>query len=208
MKKIFLTSSGKFVAKDVAERIGKKGLKLLFVITASEPKKDNDLSWQDKDRNALVEAGFDVEDYTFTGKTKVDIENKLDQIDVLYVSGGNVFYLLQQIQQTGCADVIRNFVNKGKIYIGTSAGSIVAGPDIYPTYNLDRVEKAPKLKGYVGLGLVDVVVLPHWGSEHFKDRYLNQRLEHTYNMDNKIILLTDKQYLLVENDFYKIVEVD
>ena len=27
-------------------------------------------------------------------------------------------------------------VSEGKIYIGTSAGSILAGPDIYPTYKL------------------------------------------------------------------------
>jgi len=206
MKKLFLTSSASHVVSDIFKRINKKNFKLVFVTTASETK-EGDLEWLKRDRDALVKCGFIVTDYTFTGKTRTEIEKVLNQSDVLYMSGGNVFYLLQVIQQSGCGEVIRKFVEQGKIYIGSSAGSIVAGPDIYPVHRLDTVKDAPLLKDYEGLGLVDVVIFPHWGSEHFKDRYLNQRLEHAYNMKNKIILLTDKQYLLVENDFYKIIEV-
>ncbi|HSW97344.1 MAG TPA: hypothetical protein VLF89_05970, partial [Candidatus Saccharimonadales bacterium] len=58
-----------------------------------------------------------------------------------------------------------------------------------------------------GLALVDFTVLPHWGSKYFKDLYLNQRLEHAYSMDNKLILLTDKQYVYVHEDWYRIEEV-
>ncbi|MHB8903587.1 MAG: Type 1 glutamine amidotransferase-like domain-containing protein, partial [Patescibacteria group bacterium] len=68
-------------------------------------------------------------------------------------------------------------------------------------------KEAPKLKGYRGLGLVDFVVLPHWGSDHFRSRYLNQRLAHNYNLKNKLILLNDYQYIEVKDDWYKIVEV-
>ena len=85
--------------------------------------------------------------------------------------------------------------------------SIIAGPDIYPARRLGKVEKAPNLKGYKGLGLVDFVVLPHWGSDDHKKLYLNKRLEHAYKDDNKIILLTDYQYISVEGDMYKIIDV-
>ena len=130
-------------------------------------------------------------------------------LDIIFFSGGNQFHLLSQIQQTGCADIIRDLVKKGKIYIGSSAGSIVAGPDIYPTRLIDDANMKGNVKLYEGLGLVDFIVLPHWGSEDFREIYLNQRLENAYNdsEDNKLILLKDNQYIIVKDSWYKIISV-
>ena len=205
-KKIFLTSSINKVAADIAKKLGgAKKRKVLYIYTACEKRFGE--KWQKDDRNALVKAGFEVGDYTITGKTVETIKKDFKKVDIIYFSGGNTFYLLEKIQQTKCANVIRDFVNSGKIYIGTSAGSVVAGPDIYPVYSLDKISEAPKLKGYKGLGLVDFVIFPHWGSEHFKERYLNQRLAHSYNLKNKLIILNDNQYIEVKDDFYKIVDI-
>lgn len=206
MKKLFLTSSVYYVAPQIAKEIGKRGLKLLFITTAVEVE-EGDLQWFRNDRKSLVNAGFKVTDYTIADKSLRDIEKNIKKNDIIYVSGGNVFYLLQKIQQTGCADIIKKYVEQGKIYIGTSAGSIVAGPDIYPARRLGKVEKAQNLKGYKGLGLVDFVVLPHWGSEDHRKIYFDERLEHAYTKYNKIILLTDYQYIEVEDDMYKIIDV-
>ena len=205
MKILFLTSSCFDVAADVAKQMGKRGLSLLFIKTASEVE-EGDLWWLQKDRDSLLKAGFKVADYTVTGKTKTQIEEKLQKTDVIFFSGGNTFYLLQQIQLSGCADSIREHVEKGMPYIGSSAGSQIAGPDIWPAYRLDNVDKAPKIKGFAGLGLVDFIVFPHWGNDEFKDLYLNHRLEHAYTDKYKIILLTDNQYIVVEDDIYKIVK--
>lgn len=207
LKRIFLTSSVKLVASDIAKKIGDpKKNKLLYIYTACEKQRGE--AWEKADRRSLVKAGFEVIDYTITGKTKEIIRKDLKKVDLVYFGGGNTFYLLEKIQQANCAGVLRDFVNSGKIYIGTSAGSIIAGPDIYPTYRLDKVSEAKDLKGYKGLGLVDFVILPHWGSEHFKKRYLGlKRLAHNYNTDNKLILLNDYQYIQVEDDWFKIVEI-
>lgn len=206
IKKLFLTSSVNFVAKDIAKKIGgAKNKRLLYIYTACELKLGE--AWQIEDRNALLKVGFKITDYTVTKKTKADIAKAVKRTDVIYFSGGNTFYLLQQIQLSQSADIFRNAIKAGKIYIGTSAGSIVAGPDIYPTYRLDNAKQAPKLKGYKGLSLVDFVVLPHWGSQHFRERYLNQRLAHNYNTKNKLILLNDYQYVQIESDWYQIIEV-
>lgn len=206
IKRIFLTSTVHTVARELAKKIGGvKNKKLLFINTAAENEKD--ASWQDRDRGALVKAGFKVIDYTVTGKKKSEVAAAVKQTDIIYFSGGNTFYLLQQLQLSNSLSVFRQAVAAGKIYIGTSAGSIVAGPDIYPVYRLDKASVAKKLKGYQGLGLVDFVVFPHWGSEHFKSRYLNQRLAHNYHPKNKFILLNDYQYIQVEDDWYKILEI-
>lgn len=207
MNKLFLASSVSVVAPDIAKHLSVKGLRLVFINTPAEGE-DGDKQWLENDRTALAKEGFKISDYTITGKTREEIKNHLADFDVIFVSGGNTFYALEKIQESGCAEVIREYIiGQDKIYIGSSAGSVLAGPDIYPAYYTDAAEKAPNLKGYRGLGLTDVVVLPHWGNDHFKGLYLNKRLEHAYTQNNKIVLLTDNQYLHIEGDRYKIVDV-
>lgn len=81
----------------------------------------------------------------------------------------------------------------------------MAGPDIEIVKDLDEPEKAD-LESFEGLGLVDFVVFPHWGSENFKERY-KKLIENNYRKGLKIILLTDDQYVMVEDDKYRIVGV-
>lgn len=207
MENIFLTSSVNFSAKDIAARFGITG-RLVFVTTASEPKRErSDLKWQQEDKIALENVGFDVFEYTITGKTQKQLEEDFKDVDVIYVSGGNVFYLLEKAKESGFEIVVKDLLSKGKKYIGTSAGSILAGPDIYPAYYLDAGGEAKNLKDYKGISLVDFTILPHWGSEHFKDRYLNQRLEHAYKLGYKLILLNDNQYVAVDGGKYRIIDV-
>jgi dipeptidase E len=205
-KRIFLTSSVNRVASSIAQKIGKiNKMKLLYIYTAAEKKLGE--KWQEYDKRSLEKAGFEVISYTITGKTKETIKKDVAAVGAIYIGGGNTFYLLEKIQKARCAKVFQEAIKAGKIFIGTSAGSIVAGPDIYPAYRLDRVSEAPGLKGYKGLGLVDFVVLPHWGSEHFKNLYLKQRLSHNYNTKNKLVLLNDYQYIQVEGDWSKLVDI-
>ena len=206
MKRLFLASSIDTTGEAIAKEIGKKGLRLLFITTASEAEGGN-MEWFEKDKKALVNTGFAITDYSITGKKMEEIEEALKNTDIICMEGGNSFYLLEKIQQTGCKEMIKDFVEKGKIYIGSSAGSVVAGPDIYPTFIVDSVKKAPNLKDFKGLNLVNFVTLPHWGSEFLKELYLNKRLKLAYSSNNKFILLTDYQYIKVEDDMYKIVDI-
>ncbi len=209
MKRLYLTSTVNFVAKRIAQDLNPKAPmnKLAFVLTATEDK-ERDTTWITNDKNSLKEVGFDVFDYTITNKNENEIRNDLKDTNFIYVEGGNTFYLLEKAQQSGFIKVIRDFILKEeKIYIGTSAGSIIAGRDTYPTLILDDVSLAPNLKGYKGFGLVDFTILPHWGSDKFKDLYLNLRLAHSYNGTSQLILLRDNQYVEVKDDWYRIIEV-
>lgn len=210
MMQLFLTSSVNEVASDIAKRIKTKNKTLAFIYTAAEVEEGGkDADWCQADRKALVDIGFDVTDYTISEKTKTQLEEELGILDVIFVSGGNTFYLLQQAQQSGFVKVVRELViAKGKTYIGSSAGSIIAGPDTYPTHRIDKVSVAPHLNGYKGFDLVNFCVFPHWGSEYFKDLYLNKRLDFAYSKNQvPIVLLTDKQYVWVKNESLQIIEV-
>jgi len=202
---LFLTST---ISK-AAQNIG-KGLdlsvrnKLVFVDTAAEPKEErSDMQWLADDRQALVDAGFDVSDYTITNKTKDKLEKDLESYDFIYMSGGDTAYLLKQSQDSGFIDVVKDFVaNKGKIYIGTSAGSIIAGPKL-PDY---FEEGEYGLKNENCYGFVNFTILPHWGTEYFKKKYLDERLKLAYK-DNQLplLILTDNQYVHIKNKEMEIV---
>lgn len=208
MKKLFLASSINFVIEDIVKYLIKpaKELSLVFIPTAAEVEK-GDLQWLEDDRNALIKVGFKVFDYTITGKSEDKVRERLKGIDVVFVSGGNGFYLLEQVYKSGFDKVVSELVEQGVVYISSSAGSVIAGPDIEITKRLDDPMLAKELDSYKGIGLVDFIVLPHWGGEHFKDRYSKTATD-MYKEGLKIILLTDDQYVMVEEDRYKIIDVN
>lgn len=207
MKKLYLASSIDVTASGIAKDIGKdpRKLKLAFISTAAEPEKGNK-DWLRNDRGGLEKAGFDLFDYTITGKTVKDFQNDLHNIDIIHVNGGNTFYLLLQARKSGFNKWIKNFVDAGGIYTGSSAGSIIAAPNIEPLRILETKIYEKQLKTYNSFNLVNFIVFPHWGSKDFKNSYLNHRVDFAYKPENKIILLNDWQYVKVENNMYQIVE--
>jgi dipeptidase E len=208
MKQLFLTSSVNRVATHIAKQLDlTQGNKLAFIDTAAEVE-PGDKKWLANDRQALVEAGFGVFDYTLTNKTETELRTDLSSADFLYLSGGNTYYLLEKAQQSGFIKVVRDLVlNQGKVYISTSAGSIIAGPDTEPAKRLDKLEAAPDLQGFAGFNLVPFCIFPHWGSETFKSLYLNYRLDHAYKKDQvPLVLLTDTQYLKVVDEHVEFIE--
>ncbi len=211
MKRIFLASSVDVTAKAIADEIQKEfgadKKRLLFITTASELKKQQDLGWQNDDRKSLTNAGFEVTDWTIAGKSGDEIQQIIETFDVIHFNGGNVFYLLKQLQLTNSIDIFRKAVESGKIYTGSSAGSMIASPNILPAKTLDKIEDAKKLKDFSGMAIVDFLVMPHWGSDHFKEKYSNDKLSAAYGGRDKIILLRDSQYVSVRDDRYKIVSV-
>ena len=202
---LFLTSSVHAVAQDIARKVDlAKASRLVFIDTAAELEKD-DLTWLKNDRLALVDAGFKVSDYSLTGKKREQLENDLSSFDYIYLSGGNSSYLLQQSQKSGFISLIKELVlDKGKVYIGTSAGSIVAGPKLLDYFSNEEVS----LENKNCYGFVNFTVVPHWGSEDFKDIYLGERRKVVYKADHvPLLLLTDNQYVHVLDEHMQILDV-
>jgi dipeptidase E len=210
MKHLFLTSSieNLSVTQDIFKKIGKSApLKTLCIKTATEDKKRQDLSWYEDDKNGLRNAGFEVIEFSVTGKSENELRVALDAVDVVFVSGGNTFYLLQESQKTGFIKIIQEKVAGGMIYIGSSAGSVIAGPDIETVLGIDNVKLAPEINGYVGYNLVNFCVLPHWSSDDFKKTYLTSNLEPMYKSDYPLITLTNDQYIEVKDNQFKVIDV-
>lgn len=173
---IFLTSQASNVLEKIAEKLPKSAAeyKVAFVRTAANPYPSK--PWCDNDRAKLAEIGFVILDLDIAGKSKDRVKEILDQVDIIFVAGGNTFYLLDQARKSGFDDIVKQQVSAGKIYIGSSAGSILVGPDIAPVAIIDDPNIA-RLKSTEGLGLVDFIILPHAGREKYRklqDQVLKQ----------------------------------
>ena len=162
--KLFLTSIAAQSLVKIASELPRKPseYKVAFIPTAAIKYE----RWLDDDRNKFEELGFKIQIFDIKDKTEDEIRNKLSKVDIIFVSGGNTFYLLEKVKQSGFDKVLRELKNTDKIYIGSSAGSIIAGPNIEPIKSFDD-PSAANLDSYDAIGLVDFVVLPHWGKEKY-----------------------------------------
>lgn len=204
MKKLYLASSIESSAHKISQDIGPqtKNMTLVFINTAAESE-EGDKQWLKNDRQAWKGTGFKITDYTFTGKKAFQIKEDLEKFDVIHINGGNSLYLMQQMRQTGADKIVKGMVEKGKIYVGSSAGSIVAGPNISFFKNIENRNAAPKLTNFIGLSLVNFVIFPHWGSDSFREYHANG-IKKSYVTDQNFILLADDFYIKVEDGVFEI----
>src|SRR4029077_1605387 len=69
-----------------------------------------------------------------------DVHQAIERSDAILIGGGNTFRLLKALQDLELLDAVRRKVKTGAPYIGSSAGSNVAGPTIKTTTDMPIVE--------------------------------------------------------------------
>lgn len=128
-----------------------------------------------------------------------EIKEKLVRNDFIYVSGGNTFFLLQELKRSGADKIIKEQVDSGKLNIGESAGAIVASPNIEYVRFMDDQEQATNMNTYEGLNLVKFYPVPHYIDEPLKDA-ATDLIAHYDPMLN-LLRISNKQVIEVkEND--------
>jgi len=191
--KIFLTSSANMVLDKMLPELPlpARNFKVLFIPTASDPYGEN-TPWMDADRNKLIDIGFNVTDFDLKNKTDNETREAINKSDIIFVGGGNTFYLLEKMKASGFDIIINEFKDSDKIYIGSSAGSCVAGPDIEPIAVLDDPNEA-QLGTTKSLSLVDFIVLPHANNPKYFG--LQEKVKKEFGDKYKIIQIRDEEYL-------------
>ena len=106
-----------------------------------------------------AEARFAAMGYEMTSAhTATNPEKAVAGADAIFIGGGNTFRLVKALQDLGFIDPIRRRVREGAPYIGSSAGSNVAGPTIRTTKDMPIVEP----RSFDSLGLVPFQISPHF----------------------------------------------
>ena len=167
MRRMLLVSNFKNTA-DIFKQIEKdfKGKTITFIPTAAKAEKISLFSEICKQQ--LKDLELIVDELDISSAPIEEIKHKIRSNDYIFVGGGNTFYLLQELKRTGADKLITEEIENGKLYIGESAGAIITSPDIEYIKYMDNIKKAPKLKEFQGLKLVDFYIVPHDNAFGFK----------------------------------------
>lgn len=202
MKTLFLASQIDQALPKLYEVLPRspESLRLLYVKTAKNL--ESDPVEMSGSFQALRAFGFQIDIYDFADTTAEETAKALGKVDVLFVAGGNTYYLLDQIKKSDLEKVLTAYVEQGNLYIGSSAGSIITCRDIAYIDALDEAAAAPTLSSTQGLGWCPVDIVPHIHDPRFEP-HSSEILKQHKRKD--IIGLSNEHAVIVHGDSWKVV---
>jgi dipeptidase E len=167
--------------------------RIVCILDAKTPKYKEDPNYNFKAYNALKSYdNFEVNGIFLEEIT--DIKNSLVGYDAIFVIGGNTFYLLNAMRNSGFNKVIKDLVGDGVIYIGESAGSYVACPTIEMAHWKHQDADIVGMDNLEALNLIPYLVTVHY-KEEFKDIINDAISKSEYGVKT----LTDYELIVREN---------
>jgi len=196
-KTLLLTSGGMQPMKDEIIKLLQKpayDITVAFITTAAKPQENLDYVKEDW-RIMKEEMGFNIEEIDIEGKRESEVMKLLELKDIIYVEGGNTFYLLKAMRACNFERIMRKLLKQGKVYIGASAGSVVAGRTI-KTAEWFGDENIVKLKNLKGLNFVPFDIFAHYGPEYTE--IIKQKIPNPKKRAKNLRIITDEQAILVQ----------
>jgi len=119
----------------------------------------------------------------------IDGSLSLDQAmehDVIYFTGGDTGHLLRRTKETKFDEIVKKMVYANKVYVGASAGSLIATPNISNSYD----------KETVGLCLINAYLSFH--CPEGTDPRTDMPLPHVPLTNNQALEVSWEGYRLIE----------
>ena len=202
MKKMLLASTstiyGQKYLKYLHDEIKNlfSGCKKILFVPYARPSGISHLEYTEKAKNVFKILNLEIIVYT-----NEDLRESLEKCDGIFAGGGNTFLLLNKLYQYSLIDILKNKINSGIPYLGTSAGSNICCMTIGTTNDMPIVH----VKSLEALGIIDFNINPHYldpidGFEHMGESRETRINEfHKFN-DQFVIGLREGSYLQVEGD--------
>ncbi len=202
MKKMLLASTSTIYGQKYLEYLHDEiknlfsGCKKILFVPYARPSGISHLEYTEKAKNVFKILNLEIIDYT-----NEDLRESLEKCDGIFIGGGNTFLLLDKLYQYSLIDILKNKIDSGIPYLGTSAGTNICGITIGTTNDMPIVH----VKRLEALGIIDFNINPHYldpidGFEHMGESRETRINEfHKFN-DQFVIGLREGSYLQVEGD--------
>ncbi len=137
-------------AEEIRDLLGAASRRVLFIPFALADWK----AYAQRARERFRLLGYQLDSVHEAGDARAAVESA----EALFVGGGNTFRLLSLLYRFDLLLPVRRRVAEGLPYVGSSAGSIVAGPTLKTTKDMPILEPP----SFEALGLVDFQISPHY----------------------------------------------
>lgn len=162
MFKLLLTSSGTYITDGQYEIFDKPRNQVRWAYITTAGKSVPDVSYMEVRRQRMQELHWDFQEMDIAGKTEDELNRLLHDKEAIYLEGGNTFYLLKAIRESGFEKILRRLLKKGAVYIGASAGAYVACPTIEAaTWKGNNKFDRHGLADFTAMNLVPFLIFAH-----------------------------------------------
>lgn len=192
--KLILASDLSFLLKYGYDLTGiqKDQMKIGYITTASKGDRGD---FSRKLINIIRSHGYNFEDIDIEGKSKQEIINFFKDKNIIHMEGGNSFYLIRAIRETGFAEILKELLDEGKVFIGTSAGAYMMCPSIEVS-DWDETGKIRfNVTDFTALNYVPFVL-----KVHYKDEQEEKVKEKMKTLKYPLRILKDGQGILIEDN--------
>lgn len=119
---------------------------------------------------------------------------RLTEYKVIYLNGGNPFYLMYHLRSSKADQIIYKLRDRGHLIVGQSAGAAVLGQSLEHAYVLHPDWNEIQLEDLTGIGIVSGSILPHSNRYREEESILKKYDE---EKPYKLIRIEDGNYLVL-----------
>ena len=157
----------------------------------------------DEEKQLLEELGYVVDKFEFANEPVDVAASKVKNAEMFFITGGNTFYLLQELKKKKLVSLINEKVDSGTPYIGESAGAMIMAPSIEYCRIVNNATLAKDLTDYSALNQTKFYTLPHYKEEPFVE--LDDEVLAVYKDKLNLVPINNSQAIIVNDKDYKIV---
>ena len=153
-------------------------------------------------RKLFKKLGASVTEIDISTEAYSTIQAVFEDADVIYFTGGNSFFLMDQLRKTETDELLKKELANGKLMIGESAGAIICAPTIQYIEQMDEKPEDYSQEDNEGLDLIDFYVLPHYLTAPFKK--ITERIMAEFS-DLNICAINNHQAIIVNDEGSKVI---